>query len=130
MSQHVHDALQLAAVMMIYALGIALLMRGVHVYRGRALVPSAMVVILIGAYLVLKAMKHTWWTAVMLKLEHERGGAIASDLALPIVLDCLLLIAGSAVLFLASRPILGRAAGPAIVIGVATTLAFGAYLTS
>lgn len=130
MSQHVHDALQLAAVMMIYALGLSLLMRGVHVYRGHVVVPSALVVILVSAYLVLKAIKHTWWTAVMLKLEHERGGAIASDLALPIVLDILLLIAGSAILFLASRPILGRASGPAIVIGVATTLALGAYLTS
>lgn len=127
-ADNIHSALQLTAVAMLYALGVILIFRGVHVIQGMVITPSAMILLLLGAYLVVKGIKHTWFTAEMFRASHGQATAFTSHLEIPIVLDAVLIGLASVVVFLSARPSLGRLTGPAVVASVVCLVLIGAVI--
>ena len=115
---------------MIYALGFSLIIKGRHVIAGTVFTPSGLSIILIGVYLIAKAIKHTWFTTRMLDASSIKGNPFAGNLAVPITLDCVLLLLGAAVLFLAARDTFGKLAAPAVALGLGITIGLGAWLTA
>lgn len=127
--EHVHEALQLTAVAMLYALGLVTLIRGWHVLRGDILAPSAMLLMVLGVYLMTKAVKHTWFTAAMLRAAHGDQTAFRTHLWLPTALDFVLIALASIVVFLSARQSLGRLAGPIVAVAIIALLGLGAAIT-
>lgn len=129
-TQHIHEALQLTAVAMLFALGIAIVMRGLAVMHGSILEPSAVILFVLGSYLISKGVKHTWFTEQMIRSMHGDQEAFKTHLWVPICIDVVLIALASVVVFLSAKPSLGRLAGPVVALAILTVLGVGAMITN